>query len=88
MSTWFNLLTFDIIGELAFGQSFGGVESGKMHFWVAVVLTSLQQSSLADTMMRFPLIAKLFIKLKPAWLSQLTADARKHEAYTLECVRK
>lgn len=27
---WFNLLTFDIIGDLAFGQSFGGVLSGKL----------------------------------------------------------
>ncbi|KAJ0168791.1 Isotrichodermin C-15 hydroxylase [Colletotrichum tanaceti] len=26
---WFNLLTFDIIGSLAFGQSFGGIASGK-----------------------------------------------------------
>lgn len=29
LSIWFNLLTFDIIGELAFGESFGGVRSGK-----------------------------------------------------------
>jgi cytochrome P450 len=26
---WFNLLTFDIIGSLAFGQPFGGLESGQ-----------------------------------------------------------
>lgn len=25
---WFNLVTFDIIGGLAFGQSFGGISSG------------------------------------------------------------
>ena len=29
LSIWFNLLTFDIIGELAFGQSFEGVSSGR-----------------------------------------------------------
>lgn len=27
--TWFSLVTFDIIGSLSFGESFGGVESGK-----------------------------------------------------------
>lgn len=27
---WFNLMTFDIIGSLAFGQSFGGVDSGML----------------------------------------------------------
>lgn len=28
---WFNLATFDIIGSLAFGQSFGGITSGECH---------------------------------------------------------
>jgi hypothetical protein len=27
---WFNMMTFDIIGDLAFGENFGGIESGKM----------------------------------------------------------
>ena len=27
---WFNLATFDIIGSLAFGETFGGVESGEL----------------------------------------------------------
>ncbi|KAF5513850.1 Cytochrome P450 monooxygenase BOA3 [Colletotrichum fructicola] len=31
---WFNLTTFDIIGSLAFGQSFGGVSSGKSLGWM------------------------------------------------------
>ena len=30
MVMWFNLLTFDIIGSLAFGEPFGGLESGKL----------------------------------------------------------
>lgn len=30
MTLWFNFLTFDIIGELAFGQSFDGLKSGMM----------------------------------------------------------
>lgn len=29
---WFNLATFDIIGSLSFGQSFGGMESGKSFY--------------------------------------------------------
>ena len=28
MTSWFNLLTFDVITELAFGESFNGIESG------------------------------------------------------------
>ena len=30
---WFELMTFDIIGSLAFGQSFGGVKSGEPFAW-------------------------------------------------------
>ncbi|KAL9583284.1 MAG: hypothetical protein Q9203_005143 [Teloschistes exilis] len=32
MTLWFNLMTFDIIGKLAFGQDFGGVDSGGFSF--------------------------------------------------------
>lgn len=34
---WINALTTDIIGELAFGKSFGGLESGKPHPWLQAV---------------------------------------------------
>lgn len=30
MVMWFNLLTFDIIGSLAFGEPFGGLKSGRI----------------------------------------------------------
>jgi cytochrome P450 len=29
LGQWFNMMTFDIIGDLAFGETFGGVASGK-----------------------------------------------------------
>lgn len=29
---WFNLTTFDVIGSLAFGESFGGLKSGEREF--------------------------------------------------------
>ena len=31
MVKWYNLTTFDIIGELAFGEPFGGLESGTLY---------------------------------------------------------
>lgn len=30
LGQWFNMMTFDIIGDLAFGETFGGVASGKV----------------------------------------------------------
>ena len=38
MSDWFNFAGFDIIGDLAFGESFGCLEKGEYHPWAKVVL--------------------------------------------------
>ncbi|KAL1607604.1 hypothetical protein SLS60_002538 [Paraconiothyrium brasiliense] len=88
LTTWFNLMTFDVIGELAFGKSFGGVESGKVHEWIAIVLASMGQASFSDTLMRFPLLGKLYMRLRPGWLKNLTEGSKIHETYTLDLVRK
>ena len=29
LTKWFNIMTFDIIGDLAFGEAFHGIESGR-----------------------------------------------------------
>lgn len=39
--TWYNMLTFDIIGDLAFGEAFGQLKSGKTHPWVDVTFESI-----------------------------------------------
>jgi cytochrome P450 len=35
MVTWYRLTTFDIIGDLAFGEHFSGLDRGRYHPWVA-----------------------------------------------------
>lgn len=88
MTMWSNLMTFDVIGELAFGKSFGGVESGEMHFWIAVVGASMGQASVSDTLQRFPLLGKLFARVNPGWLEGLIAGSIKHESYTIELINR
>lgn len=44
MTEWFNILTFDIIGELAFGESFGGIQSGELRTYIGVVSYILKES--------------------------------------------
>ena len=34
--SWFNFLTFDVSGTLSFGESFGSIEAGRAHPWVAI----------------------------------------------------
>ncbi|XEV01653.1 hypothetical protein FSHL1_006940 [Fusarium sambucinum] len=85
---WFNLLTFDIIGDLAFGQSFNGVSSGTEHFWVSIVVKSLRMGALADCFNRFPWLGAIFQTMFPKLLKKLIEDTRKHEAYTLGLVKR
>ncbi|KAL8287755.1 hypothetical protein RB600_003600 [Gaeumannomyces tritici] len=44
---WLNYLTFDIIGDLALGESFGSLESSKYHPWVHNIFHSIRGLSLA-----------------------------------------
>ncbi|KAI0424703.1 cytochrome P450 monooxygenase-like protein [Xylaria sp. FL1042] len=51
MSETFNWLTFDVIGDLSFGEPFGGVEKGETHIWIKIILDSVlnaQTKSIRD----------------------------------------
>ncbi|RYN20114.1 hypothetical protein AA0112_g10826 [Alternaria arborescens] len=84
---WFNLATFDIIGSLAFGESFGGISSGSEHFWVSIIVKSLRLGALADTFKRFPWIGYFAQTAFSGLLKQLIKDTRKHEQYAMDLIR-
>ncbi|KAG8627846.1 hypothetical protein KVT40_003719 [Elsinoe batatas] len=86
--TWYNLTTFDIIGNLAFGETFGGVTSGEEHPWIQTVLKSLRKGALGDCMKRFPWLAKVIMALFYKQINQLLAETRKHELNSTELVQK
>ncbi|KAI0407176.1 cytochrome P450 [Xylaria palmicola] len=85
---WFNLTTFDIIGSLAFGETFGGLSSQKFHFWIDLVTKALRQGALADTMSRFPLVATVFKLLMPGSINKLMEDTKIHEDHTMALIEK
>ncbi|RYP86559.1 hypothetical protein DL769_000731 [Monosporascus sp. CRB-8-3] len=51
---WYNYTTFDILGQLAFGQDFGCLQDGEFHPWVSNIFGSLKDSFLERTLGRFP----------------------------------
>lgn len=85
---WYNLTTFDIIGSLAFGQDFGGVASGREHFWVAIVTKSLRLGALADCFRRFPMLSTVIQTLFASFIDKVLQDSRKHQKYTMDLVQK
>ncbi|CEJ92627.1 hypothetical protein VHEMI08265 [[Torrubiella] hemipterigena] len=85
---WFNLLTFDIIGKLAFGRDFKGISTGETHFWINDVLGSMAQASVADTLARFPILGKVWLWFNPSWLSSVIKASTRHQQYTIDITNK
>ncbi|KAL8954791.1 MAG: hypothetical protein Q9183_006931, partial [Haloplaca sp. 2 TL-2023] len=61
------------------------VQTGKTHFWISIVISSLGQGALADVFNRFPFLRTLFMAVTPASKFE---DTKKHEAYTVDLVTK
>ncbi|KAL2168974.1 hypothetical protein VTG60DRAFT_6616 [Thermothelomyces hinnuleus] len=43
LAAWFNFTTFDVIGDLAFGEPFGCLEQSRYHVWVRTIFESIGQ---------------------------------------------
>ncbi|KAF8467157.1 cytochrome P450, partial [Kalaharituber pfeilii] len=58
---WYNFTTFDVIGDLAFGDTaaFGCLENEKPHPFVTMILSSPYVLSLANIFRRYPFMLKL-----------------------------
>ncbi|KAJ5646710.1 trichothecene C-15 hydroxylase [Penicillium lividum] len=70
LSKWFNLITFDVIGDLAFGEPFGNVDSGDYHPWVRTMTQNNLWSILVGSAQRLRLIQPLLRHLIPATLKE------------------
>lgn len=51
---WANFLTTDLIGDLSFGESFGGLEEGKLHPWLENIFTTLKTFTFLREIARLP----------------------------------
>jgi cytochrome P450 len=85
MVKWYNLTTFDIIGDLAFGESFDGLKDNKIHSWVAMIFQSVKLVTFLRAAQAFPLIMKTLMLLMP---KSLTKARIEHGAYTRRVVTK
>ncbi|KAF4951581.1 hypothetical protein FGADI_7356 [Fusarium gaditjirri] len=65
MVRWFNFTTFDLIGDLAFGEAFGCLEEGRLHRWIANIFSFIRSGNWLRAARRFPpplsQLAKTFV---------------------------
>ncbi|KAM6529442.1 hypothetical protein FALCPG4_007578 [Fusarium falciforme] len=54
MTAWYNWTTFDIIGDLSFGEPFGCLEKTYYHPWVALIFDHIKGTALLAAIRKFP----------------------------------
>lgn len=68
MNKWYNFTTFDLIGDLAFGEPFGCLESEGYHPWVAMIFGGFKLSAFNQARRRFPWLMPVTQYLLPSKL--------------------
>jgi cytochrome P450 len=53
MVSWYNWTTFDIIGDLVFGESFGCLDSSSYHYWVKFIFEAVWINTIMAELRRF-----------------------------------
>lgn len=87
---WYNFVTFDIIGDLSFGESFGCLERGDFHFWIKVIFDAVKAGAIEQATRRFATAGST----TQAWMMKLMipGDLRKqrrdHLSYSREKVMR
>ncbi|RDW85292.1 hypothetical protein BP6252_02882 [Coleophoma cylindrospora] len=44
ISKWYNFITFDIIGDMCFGEPFNALDSGNYHYWMSNLFNGIKYS--------------------------------------------
>lgn len=78
---WYNFATFDIIGDLAFGEPFDCLKNSQYHEWVKLIFASAKYGAYANVSRRLPgseylvrLITPKRIYAQKQWHNQLSRE--------------
>ncbi|KAI1771516.1 putative cytochrome P450 [Hypoxylon cercidicola] len=82
----FERMTFDIIGNLAFGQTFGALEKEERDPWITIAMGALAKGALADSFKRFPMLAEVVKLIMRKQIAALVDDANKNEELAIKLI--
>lgn len=85
MVKWYDFTTFDIIGDLAFGESFCSLKDSQYHPWVSSVFKNIRISNMIRSFATYP-AASLIIGLLAS--SELRASRKIYKDYSRKTVLK
>jgi cytochrome P450 len=85
LSKWYNFMTFDVLGDLSFGESFGCLDSGGYHPWVEMIFMGFKLSTYIQALRRYPSFMPLLALCLPKDLKQKQAE---HQQMSYETAKK
>jgi len=65
MTDWYNFATFDVIGDLAFGESFGCLSSSDYHPWVKANFQLAYVGTFLQAACHYPALQRLILSFVP-----------------------
>ncbi|KIN00076.1 hypothetical protein OIDMADRAFT_55967 [Oidiodendron maius Zn] len=71
---WYNYTTFDMIGDLTFGESFGCLEDNRYHPWVSLIFDTVRVLPYLSAIKYFPMVSLLIRIAMPKRFKQSSAD--------------
>ncbi|KAF4981105.1 hypothetical protein FDECE_17751 [Fusarium decemcellulare] len=85
ISAWLNWTTFDIMGELSFGEPFGCLKNQEFHPWVKIIFDMVRATAILGGLRRYPGAQRIADFLIPAGKKELPA---RHQQMTDEKVQR
>ena len=88
ISDWYQFVTFDIIGDLVFGESFGSLEKSMYHPWIKTFFSGLKVGSIMTSFSYFPVL-RLLGRCIPSYIKNiLNIPLYRHFQYSIEHVNR
>ncbi|ETS74389.1 hypothetical protein PFICI_14255 [Pestalotiopsis fici W106-1] len=75
LAAWFNFTTFDIIGDLAFGEPFGCLKKSDYHPWVKTIFEMARAGTVLQATSHWSSLQKLMLMMVPR---SMMDEHRKH----------
>lgn len=82
---WFNFITFDIVGDLGFGESFGCLQNSHYHWWVNLVTKYFKAAHFAVMTRYYPAVEAIAMRLLP---QSLLKEQQDHYQHTLDKIHR
>ncbi|KAI9168043.1 Cytochrome P455 monooxygenase [Paramyrothecium foliicola] len=84
MVRWFNFCTFDLVGDLAFGEPFGCMNSQGYHPWISMIFNSVAFAAWAQLLKRYSLESAALALVPKSMIEAM----EEHEALTKATVMR